>query len=174
MSVTTEVGITQASRCETTCFISACDSENTAACFSVYLQAIKAASKQQGSSQQQLTSQAAVPGFEDPFQQLAEQPWQQLDLDSPKTSQNSEPQPEVAPESAHSIDNMDDSVVTCSDPAACDFLLAALMFQEQKSIVKQQSLKRDVLQDKLTDLTVEDTSCSGSTTDSAVHSGPAE
>jgi Ni,Fe-hydrogenase III small subunit len=36
-----------------------------------------------------------------------------------------------------SIDNEDDSLISSADPAACDFLLVALAFQEQQKSVRQ-------------------------------------
>jgi hypothetical protein len=36
-----------------------------------------------------------------------------------------------------SIDNEDDSLISSADPAACDFLLVALAFQEQQKSLRQ-------------------------------------
>lgn len=101
-------------------------------------------------SPKQLQPTAAA-SFKDPFQQVANEPWQQLDLGGNDTADDDVlPLPEIGAEVTLSIDNEDDTVVTSSDPAACDFLLAALMFQEQQSLQQeqQQSSDEDVVQEQ--------------------------
>lgn len=71
--------------------------------------------------------------FKDPFASHSQDPWQQLDLDEGVPADA--PLPEILPEATqHSINNEDDTIISSADPAACDFLLAALTFHEQQSV----------------------------------------
>lgn len=88
----------------------------------------------------------ASSSFNDPFQQVANQPWQQMNFEADDAADIALPLPETATETALSYENEDDAVITSADPAACDFLLAAIMFQEQQSIKQQQSGQQRILQ----------------------------
>jgi hypothetical protein len=58
-----------------------------------------------------------------------------------------------------SIDNEDDSLISSADPAACDFLLVALAFQEQQKSTRN-SLELQ-LEDPVVTVAVGANSCSG-------------
>ncbi|KAF6252507.1 hypothetical protein COO60DRAFT_518694 [Scenedesmus sp. NREL 46B-D3] len=74
--------------------------------------------------------------FKDPFAALAQcsEPWQELDVEAGAPSEDC-PLPE-AQLSQLSIANEDDTLFSSADPAACDFLLVALAFQEQQNSLR--------------------------------------
>lgn len=107
--------------------------------------------------------------FKDPFAALAQssEPWQELDVEAGASCEDS-PLPEVQL-SQLSIDNEDDTLISSADPAACDFLLVALDFQEQQS-----SLRKSVelqLEDPVVTVAVGTSSSSNSSSGQLGHTG---
>lgn len=107
--------------------------------------------------------------FKDPFAALAQssEPWQELDVEAGASCEDS-PLPEVQL-SQLSIDNEDDTLISSADPAACDFLLVALAFQEQQSSLRK-SMELQ-LEDPVVTVAVGTSSSSNSSSGQLGHTG---